>query len=70
MPGTSTPYRLSLRHQIAVTYAQVGNRCRALDLARELLADRERVLGADHSDTKATRANIAAWANRCAGRAT
>jgi hypothetical protein len=38
---------------------RVGDRREALRLSRELLADRERVLGVDHPDTLHTRSNIA-----------
>jgi hypothetical protein len=39
----------------------------ALRLSRELLPDRERVLGPHHPDTVITRSNIAYWTRMLAG---
>jgi hypothetical protein len=41
----------------------------ALQLFRELLPDRVRVLGPDHPDVLATRHNIASWAAQSDGHA-
>uniref|UniRef100_UPI002AD5A00C tetratricopeptide repeat protein n=1 Tax=Frankia sp. Cas3 TaxID=3073926 RepID=UPI002AD5A00C len=48
-------------HNIAAWTGQTGDPAKALQLSRELLPDRERVLGPDHPDTLTTRHNIAAW---------
>jgi hypothetical protein len=70
MPGTATPDHLTLHQELAVAYARLGNYCRALQLAQDLLPHQERILGTDHPATQTTRASIAAWANLCAGPAT
>jgi hypothetical protein len=55
-PGT-----LRTRHRVAFWTGAVGDARGALRLFRELLPDRERVLGKDHPDTLATRNNVATW---------
>ena len=49
-----------------MTYtAECGDSAEALRLAKELLPDRERVLGPHHPDTLTTRYNIAAFTAEC-----
>ena len=45
--------------------ATCGDAEGALRLFRELLPDRERVLGPDHPDILTTRNNIAGWTGKC-----
>ena len=59
--GPDHPHILIIRGNIAFWTGQAGNPAEALRLSRELLPDRERVLGRHHPDTLATRGNIASW---------
>jgi hypothetical protein len=57
---------LSSRSHLAGAYQVAGRTAEAITLFEQTLADRERVLGADHPETLATRNNLAA-AHRAAG---
>ena len=52
------PDTLTTRSNIAHWTGDTGDAPRALRLLRELLPDRERVLGKDHPATLTTRSNI------------
>ncbi|MDR1635319.1 MAG: tetratricopeptide repeat protein [Bifidobacteriaceae bacterium] len=58
---------LVLRSQVARLVGEVGRVDEAISLLRDVLADRERVLGPDHPDTLTTRHHIAYWTGQ-AGR--
>jgi hypothetical protein len=49
-----------LRNNLAYAYASAGDLGRAIPLLEQALADSERVLGADHPQTKMVRGNLAA----------
>jgi hypothetical protein len=49
------------QNDTALWTGENGDGRQALRLFKELLPDRERVLGKDHPDTLTTRGNIAAW---------
>ena len=59
--GPDHPDTLRTRGLIASWTGQTGQAREALRLFRELLPDRERVLGRDHSDMLITRSSIAHW---------
>ena len=51
---------LGSRNNLAYAYGAAGNLDRAIPLYEQTLADRERVLNADHPQTKLVRGNLAA----------
>ena len=59
--GLTTPKRCSRATILPAGPARRGSARRALRLYRELLPDRQRVLGPDHPDTLGTRHHIARW---------
>lgn len=48
------------RNNLAMSYQAAGRTAKAIPLLERTLADCERVLGADHPDTRAVRVNLAA----------
>ena len=59
-PDTLHPDTLQSRNNRAMRYLAVGRPAKAIPLLERTLADCERVLRADHPDTKATREDLAA----------
>ena len=53
------PDTLRSRNNRAMSYLAAGRPAKAILLYRRTLADCERVLGADHPDTRAARENLA-----------
>jgi hypothetical protein len=51
---------LGSRNNLAYAYGAAGDLGRAIPLYEQTLADRERVLNADHPQTKLVRGNLAA----------
>ncbi|RRD22244.1 tetratricopeptide repeat protein, partial [Actinomyces bowdenii] len=51
MLGADHPDTLASRNNLAYAYGAVGDLGRAIPLYEQNLADRERVLGADHPST-------------------
>jgi hypothetical protein len=51
---------LTSRHNLAMSYWDAGRTVEAILLLERSLADCERVLGADHPNTKAARKDLAA----------
>lgn len=54
------PDTLRSRNNRAMSYLAAGRPAKAIPLYRRTLADCERVLGADHPDTRAAREDLAA----------
>ena len=72
MLGPDHPDVLATCNNIAYWSGKSGDAAAALQLSRELLPDRVRVLGPDHPDVLTTRNNITAWTGQhgdAAGRA-
>ena len=63
----TTPSTLRARNNLAMAYRAAGRTAEAIPLLERTLADCERVLGTDHTDTLTTRNNLA-MAYRAAGR--
>ncbi|WP_425581221.1 tetratricopeptide repeat protein [Streptomyces sodiiphilus] len=59
--GPHHPDTLLARGNLATSYADAGRTTEAIALLEQVLADRERVLGAEHPGTEATRAALARW---------
>ena len=59
-PDTLHPDTLQSRNNRAMRYLAAGRPAKAIPLLERTLADCERVLRADHPDTKATREDLAA----------
>ena len=59
-PDTLHPDTLQSRNNRAMRYLAAGRPAKAIPLYRRTLADCERVLGADHPDTRAAREDLAA----------
>jgi hypothetical protein len=59
--GPDSPHALAIRHLAALWRAQAGDIPGAIDTLTDVLARRERVLGSEHCDTKATRRAVAYW---------
>jgi hypothetical protein len=60
---------LTTRHEIAFWTGLCGHPAEAQRLFRELLPDRERVLGRNHPETLTTRSYVAFWTGKCGHRA-
>ena len=58
--NTRVPDTLGSWNNLAMSDLAAGKPARAIPLFKRTLADCERVLGADHPDTKAARENLAA----------
>jgi hypothetical protein len=58
--GTVHPDTLTTRNNLAMAYRAAGRTAEAIPLLERTLADCERMLGADHPDTKAAREDLAA----------
>jgi hypothetical protein len=52
---------LITRHSLAHQQGEAGDAAGAAAALEQLLADTERVLGADHPDTLTARRNLASW---------
>jgi hypothetical protein len=59
-PGQPDTDSLGSWNNLAMSDLAAGHPVKAIPLFQRALADCERVLGADHPDTKAARANLAA----------
>ena len=57
--GADHPVTLTVRNNLAGAYKSAGRLAEAIELFKQVLAERERVLGADHPDTLNTRNNLA-----------
>ena len=57
--GADHPVTLTVRNNLAGAYKSAGRLAEAIELFKQVLAERERVLGADHPDTLAVRNNLA-----------
>jgi hypothetical protein len=57
--GASHPDTLSAWTNLAYAYRSAGRTAEAIPMYERTLADRERLLGADHPDTKVVRKNLA-----------
>jgi hypothetical protein len=58
--GTDHPDTLIARNNVAMAYRDAGRSVEAIPLLERALADCERVLGANHPNTKVVRENLAA----------
>jgi Tetratricopeptide repeat len=65
LPPDADDDRLRVHHALAADYDRLGDHRHALPHGQQELPLRRRVQGADHSDTLATRSNIATWTGRC-----
>jgi hypothetical protein len=52
---------LTTRNNLASSYRSAGRTGEAIELQERVLADSERILGAEHPDTIAARDMLAAW---------
>jgi hypothetical protein len=59
VPGTDHPRTLESRNNLAAAYRATGRTAEAITLFEKTLADRERLLGTGHPDTKAVRDTLA-----------
>ena len=57
--GADHPVTLTVRNNLAGAYKSAGRLAEAIELFKQVLAERERVLGADHPDTLTVRNNLA-----------
>jgi thioredoxin-like negative regulator of GroEL len=57
--GNDDPNTLRARNNLAMCYLAAGQTTEAIPLLKRTLADSKRLLGANHPDTKAVRANLA-----------
>ena len=57
--GADHPYTLTTRNNLAGAYKSAGRLAEAIELFKQVLAERERVLEADHPDTLTVRNNLA-----------
>jgi len=60
MPGDSHPNTFLPQDKLAMSLLAAGRTAKAIRLFKRTLADCERVLGADHPNTKAARKALAA----------
>jgi hypothetical protein len=57
---TLHPYTIRSRNNLAMSFRAAGRTAEAIPMLERTLADCERVLRANHPDTKAVRENLAA----------
>jgi hypothetical protein len=69
LPSDANDHRLRIHHALAAHYGDLGDYRRALRHGEQELLLCRRVRGANHSDTLATRHNIAFWTGKCGHRA-